>query len=142
MEWSKFKVKQGLAAGLLSGLFLGLFMKYIEFLSGYRVYRLLLNINFRPVERKINPPEYVEFLIHLLVSILVATVFTMLVKKSAPLMKRMLTSVIVIIPAILLYFPLTSLGGSQVDSISIIGFTLWTLGHLLYAWILAAVVKV
>lgn len=142
MEWARPKVKLGMAAGLLSGLFLGFFMKYIELVSGYKVYRLLLNINFEPVERNINPPEYLEFLIHLMVSILVACVFTMLVKRKAAFSKRLLTAVIVIIPAILLYFPLTSLGSSQVDSISVIGFTLWTIAHLLYACTLAAAAKV
>ena len=140
MEWTN-KLQQGLLTGLVSGLFLGFFMKCAEFISGYRVYRLLLNINFRPFEKEINPSEVLEFLIHLLVSILVAFVYIMLTKNKTPFFKKLITALIVITPVIILYFPLTSLGSSQVDSITFIGFTIWTLGHLLYACILAAMAK-
>ncbi|CAM3958823.1 hypothetical protein [Mesobacillus zeae] len=60
---------KGAAAGLVSGVFLGLFLKVIEFSTSEKVYTLLLNVDYVPVLKRYQFSELVEFVLHLIVSV-------------------------------------------------------------------------
>lgn len=130
------KIKTGILIGLTSGVILGLFLKLSQQVTGHRVYTLLLNIDFiysKPL------PEFIEFLLHLLISVIIGIVFASIcgLKELVEYKDRFMLSLVLTAPTFFLYFPLTILAikntPSVTDSSSII---LWVLGHLLYALIL------
>ncbi len=71
-----------IGAGLISGLILGFFFKWIQAVTGKKVFLLLLNVDYIPFLKDIPLSETEEFLLHLTVSIPLA-VFLL---KTAPLL--------------------------------------------------------
>ncbi|RDI47602.1 hypothetical protein [Falsibacillus pallidus] len=135
--------KSSAAIGTISGVFLGLFLKLAQALTGIHFYTLLLNIDFIPIAGKMDYPEFIEFLIHLLTSILIVWVYLKLLYRfTSSSLNKWLLAFLLIIPAILLYFPLSALAEKPVptwhDWPAIL---IWSVGHLLYAALMAALVK-
>lgn len=55
--------------GIISGVLLGALLKGIDIITGKKVYILLLNVDYIPIIGEIAMPEWVEFILHLIVSI-------------------------------------------------------------------------
>ncbi|PWW29578.1 hypothetical protein DFO73_104218 [Cytobacillus oceanisediminis] len=73
---------KGILSGFVSGIFLGLFLKVIEVMSGVKVYTLLLNVDYIPILKNYSFPEFVEFLLHLIISVIVAAALFSIIKIS------------------------------------------------------------
>jgi uncharacterized membrane protein YagU involved in acid resistance len=124
---------RGILAGLISGTALGLFLKGIEAMTGEKVYVLLLNVDFLYSS---SLPEVAEFILHLAVAALIGILYVITLKffTIQTLVKKGLTAITLTIPAILLYFPLTSLAKKETPAFNdyaAIGW--WTAGHILFA---------
>lgn len=104
-------LRLGISIGMLSGIILGLCLKWIEWLTGKQVYTLLLNVDFIPIIGPIQWPEWVEFVFHLLIAVVIGIVFVYIVGKlnNMSIRKIVLCSFLLTLPTIPLYFPLTLL---------------------------------
>ncbi|CAH0345948.1 hypothetical protein [Bacillus sp. CECT 9360] len=127
-------ILKGMLAGLGSGILLAIIMKYVELYTEKKIYSLLLNIDFIPLTERIQGNEPIELVLHLLVSSGFGVFFVLLKPKFAN--KRVLTFLL-ILPAILLYFPLSYISRSEITSAAdLFSFLLWSAAHVVYALIL------
>ncbi|MEK4053168.1 hypothetical protein MHB84_05915 [Paenibacillus sp. FSL F4-0087] len=120
--------KAGILTGLTSGMVLGFFLKAIQTYTGEKVYTLLLNIDFVPW---LPPtlPEYIEFMLHLIVSIIFGIFYTWWIQRSGyPIAKGVLIGII----SSLLYIPLSQLSSRVPDLYDINAILYWLAGHLLF----------
>lgn len=120
-------------AGLAAGIVLGLFLKAIEGLTSQRVYTLLLNVDYIPILKEMKLNEWVEFGLHLFISILLGIFVGAYAhwkgwKGSALIVMTVLISLAV---ALLLY-PTTMLSERTPKLLNGEAFSYWMLGHLLY----------
>ncbi|MCM3093311.1 MULTISPECIES: hypothetical protein [unclassified Cytobacillus] len=77
---NRLRVKD-IFGGLLSGLFLALFLKMIELSTGVKVYTLLLNVDYFPILKNYHFPESIEFVFHLIISVLLAVSLLFIINK-------------------------------------------------------------
>lgn len=130
--------KNAFYAGTISGAGLALFLWIIEQLFDYRVFTLLLNIDFIPVVGGINWPVIIEFLFHMFVSWVIAAGYSVYLRiKPRTNFQEWTVVFILSIGAGLSYFPLSQLAIKPVPSIT--DFTAvmyWFIGHFLYAVLL------
>ncbi|WLR52186.1 hypothetical protein LC040_04555 [Bacillus tianshenii] len=126
-------------AGTVSGIVLGLLLKWAENLTEKKVYTLLLNVDFIPVIGDVQWNEGVEFLFHLCISWMIAFLFAVLLNRSRIAVKHpYLTALLLTIPTIPLYFPLTILAIKETPAVDdYYAIFLWIAAHLLYALVLA-----
>lgn len=131
--------------GLMSGILLGLILKFIEHLTGVGVYTLLLNVDFIPIIGTIQWTEPVEFLFHVIISIIIAFIFVKLIyyfQLGTSFSKLLLLSFVLSLPTFGLYFILSELAIKEVPLWNDwIAFTYWSIGHLIYVWVLALLYK-
>ncbi|WP_419883720.1 hypothetical protein ACN6MY_09445 [Peribacillus sp. B-H-3] len=132
-------VQYGIMAGLVSGFFLGFLMKALENAANENIYQLLLDTKFIPVIGKIRWSEMTQFLFHLLLSAILGILYFFILNhwKIRSLQGKYVISLLMIIPLIFSYFPLTSLSSlpePQTDNMA--AFGLWAISHLLYACLL------
>ncbi|QUG43368.1 hypothetical protein KD050_09155 [Psychrobacillus sp. INOP01] len=124
--------------GTIAGLVLTLFFKVIQFITEYKVYTLLLNIDYIPVLNQFKFPEVVEVAFHLIISIVVSLILFFLIrqfkKKSVTRMIAFCISCSFVIGA--LYFPTTFLSERTPAITSLPSLGYWMLGHVLYGYIL------
>jgi ribose/xylose/arabinose/galactoside ABC-type transport system permease subunit len=121
---------------MLSGIILGLCLKWIEWLTGKQVYTLLLNVDFIPIIGPIQWPEWVEFVFHLLIAVVIGIVFVYIVGKlnNMSIRKIVLCSFLLTLPTIPLYFPLTLLALKPTPAVDdAVAIFYWTAGHLIFA---------
>ncbi|MBM7703365.1 hypothetical protein [Metabacillus iocasae] len=133
-------IKSGITIGLISGSVLGLFLKWIETITGKKVYTLLLNIDFIPVIGAVTWPESIEFFFHLLIAFIIGILFVYAAKKFTTQSWKWLLviSTILTLPTIPLYFPLTILAIKETPALNdFMAILYWTIGHLLFALTLA-----
>ncbi|WP_374056560.1 hypothetical protein [Rossellomorea sp. FM04394] len=129
------QIGSGTIIGLVSGTLLGLFLKWMQGMTGIKVYVLLLNVDFIPVFGDKDFPEWMEFLFHLVISCVIGVVLVYMMErlnvsgKGAWILSFALTA-----PTVFLYFPLSYLAIKDVPGL-LYGeaIILWTAGHLLYA---------
>jgi len=129
---------KGSLVGIVAGLILGLFLKWMEALSGLKVYTLLLNVDYIPF---LNFNEFGDFVLHMLVSIPLAIVLLFLVAffgwRKGIIWRMVLSGFIV---GVFLY-PLTLLSDRTPPIDSVSSIALWLLGHVMYGWILGLFFK-
>jgi hypothetical protein len=125
---------KGTISGIIAGMLLGASLKIVQAVTGHQVYTLLLNVDFIPVIGRISWPEYIEFIFHLLVSIILGIIFYYLAGKWRLKNDQSLyLAAALTIPALSLYFPLTILAVKEVpETDDWTAFSYWTGGHLLY----------
>ncbi|MEW4285018.1 hypothetical protein [Priestia koreensis] len=132
-------MNRGAWSGAIAGLILGLFLKMIQFITGEKVYTLLLNVDFIPVIGNVDWPEVVEFLFHLIIAVMIGLVFggVLQFKKWETLRMHVLIAACLTIPTIFLYFPLTLLAHQATPGVWN-GWALfyWTFGHALFMIVL------
>jgi len=129
----RYIILRGGIAGLIAGLVLGLFLKWLEALTGIRVYTLLLNVDYLPFLRF---SELGDFLLHMIVSIPLAMILYWLAWKKhwrQPVIGQMLLCSLVV--GIFLY-PLTLLSERTPALFSLGAILLWLLGHMIYGLVL------
>lgn len=131
-------VLKGSLAGITSGIIMGFFLKLTENATGQKVYILLLNVDFIPVIGKIQWTELIEFIFHLLVSLVLGLVFYHQSRKSKlRYWKRLGLVAALTLPALFLYFPLSVLDRKEVPAVdNWEAFLYWSLAHILFAFFL------
>ncbi|MGC5776215.1 hypothetical protein [Paenibacillus pabuli] len=130
IQWLKHILpwKCGILTGIFSGFVLGFFLKAIEASTDEKVYTLLLNIDFVPW---LPPtfPEYIEFALHLVVSIVIGAFYIWWVQRSGdPMFKGILIGAL----SSLLYIPLSQLSNRVPDLYDGKAILYWLAGHLLF----------
>ncbi|MGE7602268.1 hypothetical protein ACQKL5_07120 [Peribacillus sp. NPDC097675] len=122
-----------LLLGLFNGLLLGSITKWFELLSGLKVYQLLLNVDFIPVVGEFHWNEAWLFTFHLITSLFITMSYAYMIRRRR-IVRRLPFALLFIVPAVLLYFPLSFLskiGGLLPFDLS--AFSLWALSHFIYA---------
>lgn len=122
----------GIITGIVSGVFLGLFLKVVQTLTGEKVYTLLLNIDFIP---GLPPqlPEWIEFSLHLAVSVVIGIFYIWWVRRSGRPVRR---GIFLGAASSLLYLPLSPLSSRVPDLNDAGAIFFWVLGHLLFGVLL------
>ncbi|MGG3496086.1 hypothetical protein ABES08_09975 [Peribacillus simplex] len=121
--------------GLINGIMLGLAMKLVEMFSGKQVYKLLLNVDFLPVIGAVPWSEASLYFFHLLFSLAITFSYVYILHplKLFREWNKYTLAFLTIIPAIMLYFPLSALSITEVVLPSdLTAFFLWSLLHLFY----------
>ncbi|UOY93773.1 hypothetical protein MUG87_06545 [Ectobacillus sp. JY-23] len=127
-------MQKGLFAGTIAGIVLGLSLKFMQALTGSKVYTLLLNVDFIPYMNQ-QWSEATEFSFHLIISLLIGMVLHILANRG---WHPWQTAYLLTLPTIFLYFPLTVLAIKDVPAPNDwFAFSLWIIGHMLYAISLA-----
>ncbi|MFC7784519.1 MULTISPECIES: hypothetical protein [unclassified Rossellomorea] len=129
------QIGSGTIIGLVSGTLLGLFLKWMQVITGIKVYTLLLNVDFIPGFGEKDFPEWMEFLFHLVISCVIGVVFVNMIERLNVTVKGYwILSFVLTAPTVFLYFPLSHLAIKDVPGL-LYGeaIILWTVGHLLYA---------
>ncbi|MCP1182813.1 hypothetical protein [Paenibacillus sp. 1781tsa1] len=122
----------GILTGMVSGVVLGFFLKTIQLYTGEKVYTLLLNIDFVP---GLPPtlPEWIEFSLHLFVSVFIGIFYLWWVRHSGhPMFKGILLGA----GSSLLYIPLSQLSSRVPNLYDITAILYWVIGHLLFGIVL------
>ncbi|MGM0844449.1 MAG: hypothetical protein ACQEUT_05690 [Bacillota bacterium] len=126
---------KGSLLGVISGIIMGVLLKIIEAATDQKVYTLLLNVDFIPILGEIKWPEMVEFIFHLVVSVLLGLIFYYLSEKwGLNFWQRLGLSSALTLPALFLYFPLSLLAQKEVPAIDNWEAILyWSGAHFLFA---------
>ncbi|WP_246943911.1 hypothetical protein [Bacillus pinisoli] len=133
----QFLIKSTLI-GIVSGVLLGFFFKGIEISLGIKVYTLLLNIDYIPYLKELSLPEWGEFLLHLIVSILLCIILYSLIRRSTWTNKQMMVRIVLINTIIgFLLYPTTALSTRTPALTSLEALSFWIIGHIVYGVILA-----
>lgn len=138
------KLLKGIWIGFWSGMFLGILLKWIEYVTGERVYTLLLNVDFIPLIGLIDWSEPVAFAFHLAISLAIGIVYVYLAKRNRyPFSHLVLISLGLCIPLFLIYFPLSSLAVREDIPQPTDGsaYLYWVFAHLTYALALPILYK-
>lgn len=138
------KFLKGIWIGFWSGLFLGLLLKWIQAVTGEKVYTLLLNVDFIPLIGNIEWSEVSAFIFHLAISLIFGIIYVYMAKRRHYSFGQLtLLSLVLCIPLYLLYFPLSSLAETaEAPSFADAGAIMyWMFGHLAYALVLPILYK-
>ncbi|WP_145050579.1 hypothetical protein [Paenibacillus xylanexedens] len=129
---------RGVWTGVLSGLVLGFLLKAIQSFTGIAVYTLLLNIDFVP---GLPPtlPEFMEFALHLVVSICIGVFYIWWVQIRPQY--AMLKGILIGAVSSLLYIPLSQLSTRVPDLNNTQAILYWVTAHLIYGVILGLCAK-
>ncbi|WP_411748311.1 hypothetical protein [Psychrobacillus psychrotolerans] len=124
--------------GMIAGLVLTLFLKVIQFMTGYKVYTLLLNIDYIPILNEFKFPEVVEVIFHLIVSVVLSIVLILIIRQLPTISAITIIALCVFVSFIIggLYFPTTILSERTPPISSLPSFIYWMVGHVLYGSIL------
>ncbi|MBM7662332.1 phosphoglycerol transferase MdoB-like AlkP superfamily enzyme [Bacillus mesophilus] len=130
---------RGTIAGIISGTILGLFLKAIEQTVGTKVYTLLLNVDYIPYVKDLTLSEPIEFIMHLIISIILGIGLLYLVKRNKWSNREILIRVTIIsfVIGILLY-PTTALSVRTPSITSIEAIVFWLIGHIGYGSVLGS----
>ncbi|KZE37213.1 hypothetical protein AV656_11580 [Bhargavaea cecembensis] len=130
-------VWHGIGAGIISGIVLGAFLWAVEEQSGRRVYTLLMNVDYIPVVNAVTYPAPIEFLFHLIVSVILSTVLLWLVRRLRMLGSRIIVWLITVNALVgVLIWPVTSLSERTPAPDDWASFAWWLAGHALYGTVL------
>ncbi|WP_088005808.1 hypothetical protein [Indiicoccus explosivorum] len=137
------KLLKGIWIGFWSGFILAAVLKWIELLTGKKVYALLLNIDFLPFLRPEEWSGTAEFLLHISVSVIIGIVYVYLAKRQPYTFGQLfLLSFAMGIPLFLLYFPLAAAAQDPIVSpADISAFLYWAFGHLTFILALPVLYK-
>lgn len=127
-----------LLVGLLSGIILGLFLKWIQYATGSLVYTLLLNIDFVAFLPD-RLPELIEFALHLVVSVIIAWIYSIWIRFSPHPWRY---GILIGIASSLLFIPLTLMSDRVPAITDMTAYGYWLIGHLLYGLSLSLLAKV
>lgn len=127
----------GIGAGIISGILLGAFLWAVEEQSGRRVYTLLMNVDYIPGVNAFTYPASVEFLFHLIVSVILATILLWLIRRMRMLGNRIIVWLVTVNTLIgALIWPVTSFSGRTPPPADWVSLAWWLAGHALYGAVL------
>ena len=131
------KIVQTFVNSLVAGIFLGSFMKWLQNMTGYKIYTLLMNVDYIPILKEYIFPEWIEFMFHLIVAVILAYVIVWVAWKKHFKSKQLIRFTIVInsIIAIVLY-PTTALSNRTPAFFSFPSFGLWLVAYIAYGIVL------
>ncbi|XKH49428.1 hypothetical protein LG275_07175 [Chryseomicrobium palamuruense] len=123
-----------LLVGLVSGLVLNYYFKFIEWLTGDKVYTLLLNVDYFPFLKNYTFPEWIEISFHMVVSFALAFIYAWLWKRwNKPFLYTVLTALLIG----LIIYPTTGFSDRTPEVTDLSALAWWQTGHLLYGWLVA-----
>jgi hypothetical protein len=138
------KLLKGLWIGFWSGLMLGFLLKWIQSITGVKVYTLLLNVDFIPIIGRVDWSEPAEFSFHIATSLVFGIIYVYLAKRRPyPFGHLVLLSLIMCVPLYFLFFPLSVMAiNPEIPAVSDAeAFLYWLFGHLAYALALPILYK-
>ncbi|WP_153733102.1 hypothetical protein [Sporosarcina obsidiansis] len=120
--------------GIISGVILALFLKVVQSITDHQVYTLLLNVDYIPIVKEYQFPEVVEVLFHLIVSVILCTVFVFLYDRGRGTFRKHIIFFSLAINVLigLLLYPTTSFSERTPSVTSIPALCWWVLGHTIY----------
>lgn len=123
--------------GLITGFILNYYFKLIEWLTGDKVYTLLLNVDYFPVLKNYVFPEWIEISFHMIVSLVLAGTYAFLwTKWKRPFLYTVATALLIG----LLIYPTTGFSDRTPKVTDFSALFWWQTGHLIYgltlAWLL------
>lgn len=128
--------------GLIGGFVLTFLFKWLESVTGEKVYIILLNIDYIPIIGNIAFPEWIEVAFHLIVSIAVALGFYIMYLLRPYWKKRALAicSIVSVVIGIAL-FPTTALSDRTPDLTNRVALFYWLAGHAVFGAVLGIFFK-
>lgn len=133
-------MKKLLMIGIVAGSVFGWLLKVIEQLTDKKVYTLLLNIDYIPFLKEWNIGEFVEFLMHLFVSIIVVFIlynFFTYFKCEHLITPYVLINVLIGVAL----FPTTSFSSRTPEFIDSVAFLYWLGGHVIFGLIVGLMIR-
>lgn len=129
-------IKKSILYGFIAGVLLTLYCKFIEQLTSFKVYTLLLNVDYIPLLNQYQFPELVEVSFHIIVSIVLSICLYLLiiVFKVESREKMIYICLIVCITIGLALFPTTALSDRTPSVTSLPSLFYWLAGHALYGY--------
>lgn len=129
--------------GVIPGAILALFLKMIETSTTYKVYTLLLNVDYIPILNRFDLSEFIEVILHLVVSVLlVASLQTVLTYKNITTTRQIIGwSIVSCVIIGFILFPTTILSDRTPSLTSIPAWSYWMLGHLFYGMIVGFLLR-
>lgn len=123
--------------GLVSGFALTFLFKWMESMTGEKVYTFLLNVDYIPILGTIAFPEWIEVTFHLVVSIAVALGFYIMYQLR-PHWKRLAIGICTIVSIIIGFalFPTTAFSDRTPEITNGIALLYWIFGHAIFGMIL------
>ncbi|WP_143180074.1 hypothetical protein [Domibacillus mangrovi] len=135
-------IRKASLSGLIAGMILAVFLKMVEQTTHYKVYTLLLNVDYIPILKRYTFSEFVEVAFHLIISIgLSVCLYFAISYMNITSHKRIISlcvSVCIIIGLIL--FPTTALSDRTPSITSMPAFSYWLAGHVVYGYTLGFLV--
>lgn len=138
MIFSKQGLLKSVLYGLIAGLFLAALFKLIEYATSFKVYTLLLNVDYIPYINTFILPEFIEVSLHLIVSVALAICLYLLI-----IFTNILSPIKIIFLCMFVcffigaaLFPTTALSTRTPPVTSLPSFSYWILGHIMYGAIL------
>lgn len=124
-------------SGLIAGILLGLFLKFMQSITSLKVYTLLLNVDYIPILNQLTLSEFVEFSLHLIISVLLSGVFVIFLRHRKFSWRKNISfvSLACIVIGLMLYLT-TSFSERTPSLYDPISLLIWLVGHLLYGIIL------
>ena len=129
--------------GLFGGFVLTFLFKWMEWLTGEKVYTFLLNVDYMPIIGDIAFPEWIEVSFHLIVSVAVALGFYLMFQLR-PLWKRYAIVICTMVSIIigLFLFPTTALSNRTPEITNSIALLYWLFGHGIFGLVLGTFFKI
>jgi predicted neutral ceramidase superfamily lipid hydrolase len=126
IEWTLY--------GTIAGTLLACFFYIIEKRFEINLYTFLVNIDFLPLPEFIIYSSFIQFISHLVISVILIAIIDRL---SARLRHPIVISVIINTVMSFTFFPLYQIAVTKpFYSPFILPFTLWFIGHLLFAFLI------
>ncbi|WP_430789989.1 hypothetical protein VBD025_05295 [Virgibacillus flavescens] len=129
-----------LSIGVLSSIVIGFFMKGIQALTAEKVYTLLLNVDYIPVLRSLSMNEFIEFMLHVIVSIVLVYVLYFSLKHYELHKKTVVYILITFVVGMLLWVT-TTLSSRTPELMDGTALLYWLLGHVLYGSFIGIIIK-
>lgn len=124
--------------GLLTGFILNYYFKLIEWITDKKVYTLLLNVDYFPILKNYDFPEWIEIGLHLIVSLVLAGTYTYLWRKwKRPFLWTVVSAFIIG----LLIYPTTGFSARTPEVNDYVALFWWQTGHLIYGFTLAWLIQ-
>lgn len=132
------KLGKAATIGLLSGIILTVFLKFVETTTHYRVYTLLLNVDYIPYLNRFQFPELLEISFHLVVSMALSILIYLFIDclQFSSNLKIILLCITICTSIGVLLFPTTALSTQTPAITSIPSFFYWLLGHVVFGFTL------
>ena len=131
------KIVHTFVYSLVAGIFLGFFMKWLQDVTGYKVYTLLMNVDYIPILKEYTFPAWIEFTFHLIIAVILAYAIVWVAWKKYFTRKQLISFTILMnsMIAIMLY-PTTALSIRTPPLFSFPSFWVWFLAHIAYGIVL------